>query len=211
MEGEGLRQGEDGIARCAWAGDTPLYRDYHDREWGRPCGHDDRLFEKLCLEGFQAGLSWLTILRKREAFRENFAGFAVERVAALTDADIDRIATDERIIRHRGKVASVVNNARAVMRLREETGRSLAAFLWGFEPPATERPDTVSAAWVRANAATSASTRLSKELRRHGFTFVGPTTVYAFMQSMGFVDDHLPGCGAREACEAEQAAFVRPE
>lgn len=207
---EGLRLGEDGRLRCAWSGGTPAYLDYHDREWGRPVADDDRLFEKLCLEGFQAGLSWLTILRKRDAFREIFAGFAIDGVAAIGEAEIDRIAADPRIIRHRGKVASAVNNARAARRLREETGFSLAAFLWSFEPPASERPDLPTADWIRANPATPASSRLSKELRRRGFTFVGPTTLYAFMQSMGFVNDHLPGCTCREACERDRAAIRRP-
>lgn len=207
---EGLRVGADGCPRCAWAGVDALYCDYHDREWGRPSADEARLFEKLCLEGFQAGLSWITILRKREAFRELFEGFDIERVARFNDGAIDRIAADARIIRHRGKVSATVNNARATLRLRDETGTSLAAFLWSFEPKADERPKEMDVHWIRANPVTPASTALSKALRKRGFNFVGPTTMYAFMQSMGFVNDHLPGCHVRAECEAERQSFKRP-
>ncbi|MCD2472252.1 DNA-3-methyladenine glycosylase I [Jiella sp. MQZ9-1] len=206
---EGLVRRPDGAVGCAWHGADPLYRRYHDGEWGRPAADDDRLFEKLCLEGFQAGLSWLTILRKREAFRAAFDGFSIERVARMGDADVDRLVLNAGIIRHRGKIASAINNARQAQRLRDR-GRSLAAFLWAFEPGAEERPAVVTAAFVRATPQSAASTRLSKALKREGFSFVGPTTVYAFMQSMGFVNDHLEGCSVRAACEAERAAFVRP-
>ncbi|MCB8838721.1 DNA-3-methyladenine glycosylase I [Aurantimonas sp. VKM B-3413] len=206
---DGLTRGEDGRMRCAWHGTDTEYRRYHDEEWGRPSADDDRLFEKLCLEGFQAGLSWLTILRKRPAFREVFQGFGIDAVAAMGEADIERIVQDPRIVRHRGKIVSAVNNARRAAVVRADHG-SLAAFLWAHEPPAKERPETVSAEFVRANPVSPASTRLSKALKTAGFTFVGPTTVYAFMQSMGFVNDHLEGCCVREACEAERRAFVRP-
>ncbi|WP_182086702.1 DNA-3-methyladenine glycosylase I [Aureimonas sp. ME7] len=208
--GEGLIHGEDGCARCAWAGSDADYVRYHDEEWGRPTADDDRLFEKLCLEGFQAGLSWITILRKREAFRRAFDGFSVEAVARLGEADVERILLDPSVVRHRAKIVSAIGNARAVLRLREATGRSLAHFLWSFEPPPGERPEVVTAEWVRANPATPASHRLSKALKGRGFSFVGPTTAYAFMQSMGFVNDHLDGCAMRGPCEAERRAFVRP-
>ncbi|KQT87957.1 DNA-3-methyladenine glycosylase I [Aurantimonas sp. Leaf443] len=206
----GLALSPDGRHRCAWGEGSELYRAYHDAEWGRPSGDDDRLFEKLCLEGFQAGLSWITILRKREAFRERFHGFAVSRVAAMDEADVERIVADARIVRHRAKIVSALNNARRVEALRQETGASFAAFLWAHEPPAAERPATVTGAWMRANPVTPASARLSKALKGRGFSFVGPTTVYAFLQSMGFVNDHIEGCCARGPCEAARARFVRP-
>ncbi|MFD2236791.1 DNA-3-methyladenine glycosylase I [Aureimonas populi] len=206
----GLLHGADGTARCAWAGGDALYGRYHDHEWGRPQGGRRALYEKLCLEGFQAGLSWITILRKREAFRALFEGFEVERVAAMGEAEIDRIAADARIIRHRGKVASTVNNARAVIALEQKEGRSFAAFLWSFEPGREERPDLVTREWVAANTITPASARLSKALKHHGFSFVGPTTCHAFMEAMGFVNDHVEGCACRAPCEEERAAFERP-
>ncbi|MEX6504741.1 DNA-3-methyladenine glycosylase I [Jiella sp. M17.18] len=206
---DGLIRGEDRLLRCAWHGADAEYRRYHDEEWGRPSADDQRLFEKLCLEGFQAGLSWLTILRKRPAFRELFHDFAIDRVAEMGEADVDRIVGDARIIRHRGKIVSTINNARRTQAVREAHG-SLAAFLWAHEPPGAERPDPVTAEFLRANPVSPASTRLSKALKTAGFTFVGPTTVYAFMQSMGFVNDHIDGCCVRAACEAERAAFVRP-
>ncbi|MBB3936814.1 DNA-3-methyladenine glycosylase I [Aureimonas phyllosphaerae] len=207
---EGLRIGADGAARCAWAGEGADYVAYHDREWGRPSADDDQLYEKICLEGFQSGLSWITILRKREAFRRQFAGFAIEAVAEMGEADVERILADPGVVRHRGKIASAINNARAARRLRDETGASLAAFLWRFEPPAEERPGHVTLDWARANPQTPASQRLAKALKAKGFTFFGPTTAYAFMQSMGFVNDHLEGCCIRDECEQARAAFVRP-
>ncbi|SDN70917.1 DNA-3-methyladenine glycosylase I [Aureimonas jatrophae] len=197
--------------RCAWAGSDPLYRRYHDHEWGRPTADDERLFEKLCLEGFQAGLSWITILRKRERFRERFHGFRIERVAQMGEADVASLLQDAGLIRHRGKIEAAISNARAVLALREDTGRSLAAFLWSFEPPASERPDRVDAEYLRRNPETPASRRLSKALRGRGLRFVGPTTAYAFLQSMGFVNDHVEGCCVREACEHERAVFQRPD
>nr|WP_165690813.1 DNA-3-methyladenine glycosylase I [Consotaella salsifontis] len=209
MLDDGLRPGPDGEARCFWAGDDTEYLRYHDEEWGRPSAEDDRLFEKLCLEGFQAGLSWITILRKREAFRELFHGFAIDRVATMGEDDIERIVKDARIVRHRGKIASAINNAKRAQEVRAEFG-SLAAFLWSFEPTAEERPERMSLEWARANTTSPSSVRLSKALRKRGFTFVGPTTIYAFMQAMGFVNDHFEGCRCRQACEAERAGFVRP-
>lgn len=209
-EMDGLRLGADCRPRCAWAGEGADYVAYHDAEWGRPSADDDRLYEKICLEGFQSGLSWITILRKRESFRQNFAGFSIEAVAAMGEADVGRILADPGVVRHRGKIMSAIANAKAARRLRDETGASLAAFLWRFEPPADERPERMTLEWMRANPLVPASTRLAKALKTRGFTFFGPTTAYAFMQSMGFVNDHLEGCCVRDECERARRAFVRP-
>ena len=179
----------DRDGRCWWAGDDPLYVAYHDREWGRPVRDDRALFEKLCLEGFQAGLSWLTILRKRERFREVFAGFEPERVAAFTGADVERLLTDTGIVRNRAKIEATITNARAVLALE-----SLSALVWSFAPQAGPPPQ----APADIPAKTPASVALSKDLRRRGFRFVGPTTAYAFMQAMGLVNDHLVTCPTRE-------------
>lgn len=210
MSETGILEGADGVARCGWAGTDPLYTRYHDTEWGRPVGDTRALFEKLCLEGFQAGLAWITILRKRDAFRTHFAGFEIDRVAALGTADIERMLADPGIIRHRGKIEAAIGNAKAVRDLEQREGCSFAAFLWRFEPPATERPERVTLDWIRANTVTPSSARLSKALRAAGLRFVGPTTCHAFMESMGFVNDHLEGCACRAACESERATFVRP-
>ena len=204
----GLREDEDG-RRCAWCGDDPLYRSYHDREWGRPVRDDVRLFEKLCLEGFQSGLSWLTILRKRENFRAAFADFEIERVARFRARDVERCLADAGIVRHRGKIESTVNNARRTLELIEEHG-SLAAYLWRFEPPAGERPARITWPALKAMPKTPTSTALSKDLRKRGWTFVGPTTCYAFMQAMGLVNDHIEGCAARPDIESARARFRRP-
>ena len=193
---DGLIVGVDGLPHCWWCGTDPLYRAYHDQEWGRPVTDDRALFEKLCLEGFQAGLSWLTILRKREAFRRGFSQFAPEAVASFDEADIARLLADAGIVRHRGKIEAVISNARACLALREQTGDSLAAFLWRFAP--TPAPPLESRSWIRATCPESEG--LSKELRRRGWRFVGPTTLYAFMQSMGFVNDHLAGCHMAVTC-----------
>lgn len=206
----GLVAGEDGCRRCWWSGSDALYRAYHDAEWGRPVTDDRRLFEKLCLEGFQSGLSWLTILRKRENFRRAFDGFDFERVARYGDADVERLLADPGIVRHRGKIVSTVNNARRALDLVAEAG-SIAAFVWGFEPDAAERPARMDHATLVANPTSPRSVALSKALKKRGWTFVGPTTVYAFMQAMGLVDDHLEGCHVRAAAEAERAALVRPK
>ena len=204
---DGLSLGADGQRRCWWPGGDPLYVAYHDEEWGRPVADDRLLFEKICLEGFQAGLSWLTILRKRENFRRASAGFDAEAVARFGEADLARCLTDPGIVRHRGKIEAVVNNASRALALREEAG-SLAAFLWRFAP----EPDGRTAPAGRADiAATSPeSVALSKELRRRGWAFVGPTTIYSFMQAMGLVNDHLAGCCRRGAVEAERRAFHLP-
>lgn len=195
--------------RCPWSPASGIYADYHDHEWGRPVGDDVRLFEKLCLEGFQSGLSWLTILNKRENFRRAFFGWEPERVAAMGEADVQRLLGDVGIIRHRGKIAAAINNAARLLEVRAEFG-PFAAFIWSFEPPAEERPETITAATLRAMAETPASRRLSAALRKRGFKFVGPTTAYAFMQAMGLVNDHLDSCGCRAEVEAERAAFTRP-
>jgi DNA-3-methyladenine glycosylase I len=201
----GLGPGPDGKARCAWCLGPPEYVAYHDREWGFPVHDDRRLFEKLCLEGFQAGLSWLTILRKREHFRAAFAGFDPAVVARFGARDVRRLLADAGIVRHRGKIEAAINNAGRALELIEEHG-SLARFVWGFEPPAKARPKKLTWAALRAMPTTPRSTALSKELKRRGWRFVGPTTVYAFMQAMGLVDDHVEGCAIRPAAEAARRA-----
>jgi DNA-3-methyladenine glycosylase I len=207
---DGLVRNEDGVVRCWWGGGDDLaYRAYHDDEWGRPVTDDVRLFEKLALEGFQAGLSWLTILRKREAFRRAFAGFDFRQVARFDERDVARLLGDASIVRHRGKIESTVNNARRAEELVEAEG-SLAAFVWRFEPPPADRPRRVDRAALRDLSQTDGSRALARELKRRGWTFVGPTTVYAFMQAMGLVDDHLEGCAVRAAVEEARAALTRP-
>jgi DNA-3-methyladenine glycosylase I len=205
----GLLEGADGVTRCFWPGTLPDYLHYHDHEWGRPVADDIRLFEKICLEGFQSGLSWLTILRKRESFREAFAGFDYERVAEFGEADIERLLGNAGIVRHRGKIVSTINNARRARELAEEAG-SLAAWFWRHEPGADERPAVVDYRALTANPTTPASIRISKELKKRGWSFVGPTTVYAFMQAMGLVNDHIEGCACRAEVEKQRAEFVRP-
>jgi len=194
-------------ARCWWAGDDPRYVAYHDDEWGRPVADDARLFEKLVLEGFQSGLSWLTILRKREHFRRAFRGFIPERVARFGERDVARLLGDAGIVRHRGKIEAAIHNASAVRAVQREHG-SFAAYIWGFAP----RPRAVRAHRTRATvpATTEVSEALAKDLRLRGFRFVGPTTVYAFMQAMGLVNDHLVGCAGRAACAQARTAFVVP-
>jgi DNA-3-methyladenine glycosylase I len=209
MTGTGIITGEDGKDRCFWHGGLPEYLRYHDEEWGRPVIDDIRLFEKICLEGFQSGLSWLTILRKRENFRAAFAGFDFEKVALFDDADIERCVADAGIIRHRGKIVSTINNARRAIDLRTEFG-SLAHYFWSQEPTLAERPARVDRETLSANPTTPASVRISKDLKKRGWTFVGPTTVYAFMQAMGLVNDHLEGCYCRHDIEAMRAVLVRP-
>jgi DNA-3-methyladenine glycosylase I len=202
---DGLAPGPDGKLRCFWGVSTPDYVDYHDREWGFPVRDDRRLFEKLCLEGFQAGLSWLTILRKREAFRRAFAGFDPAKVARFGARDVTRLLGDAGIVRHRGKIESTINNAARALEVVEERG-SLAAYVWSFVPAAGERPKVMTRAALRAMTTSPTSVALSKDLKRRGWTFVGPTTVYAFMQAMGLVDDHLEGCVIRRAAEAARRA-----
>jgi len=200
---------EDGRARCGWGRSPQIYRDYHDAEWGRPVTDDRRLFEKVCLEGFQAGLSWLTILRKREAFRSGFADFDPEAVARFTARDVERLLADPGIVRHRGKIESTINNAQRYAELVDDVG-SLAAHVWSFEPPPRDRPRRVTQAWLAANPTSSASVALSRDLKRRGWRFVGPTTVYAFLQSMGLVNDHLEACHVRAEVERQRTALRRP-
>ena len=207
---EGLVRNDDGVTRCWWGGgNDPAYRAYHDDEWGMPVTDDVRLFEKLSLEGFQAGLSWLTILRKREAFRRAFAGFDFRRVARFDGRDVERLLGDGSIVRHRGKIESTINNARRALELVETEG-SLASFVWRFEPGPAARPRRLTRDALLELNETDASRTLAKELKRRGWTFVGPTTVYAFMQAMGLVDDHVEGCDARPRVEAARAALARP-
>ena len=206
----GLIRDSDGTARCWWPGADPLYLRYHDEEWGRPVTDDRRLFEKICLEGFQAGLSWLTILRKRPHFRSAFAGFDIDRVARFGARDVARLLQDEGIVRHRGKIESTINNARRAADLRDEFG-SLAAYFWHWEPAPASRPRRVTKAALRQLARTPQSVALSKDLKRRGWSFVGPTTIYAFMQAMGLVNDHLEGCASRDAIEQTRAALRRPQ
>jgi DNA-3-methyladenine glycosylase I len=209
MTASGIITGDDGKDRCFWHANLPEYQRYHDEEWGRPVTDDNRLFEKICLEGFQSGLSWLTILRKRDNFRFAFAGFDFEKVAMFDDTDIERCLGDIGIIRHRGKIVSTINNARRAIELRAEFG-SLAAYFWGQEPKPEERPARVDYPTLAANPTTPASIRISKDLKKRGWTFVGPTTIYAFMQAMGLVNDHIEGCFCREDVEAMRNALVRP-
>ncbi|MFD1623388.1 DNA-3-methyladenine glycosylase I [Azospirillum griseum] len=195
--------GPDGRPRCRWCGAAPEFFAYHDAEWGFPVGDDQRLFEKLCLEAFQSGLSWRTILAKRENFRAAFHGFAIDRVAAFTDDDVARLLTDAGIVRHRGKIEAVINNARRAQELIAAEG-SLAAYVWRFEPDLATRPPPQS-------ATTSAeSVAMSKDLKKRGWAFVGPTTVFAFMQAMGLINDHADGCAIRAEAERARAAFTRP-
>ncbi|MBX3724437.1 MAG: DNA-3-methyladenine glycosylase I [Xanthomonadales bacterium] len=196
-------------ARCWWCGDDPLYVDYHDNEWGRPQGDDVRLFEKLCLEGFQAGLSWITILRKRENFRRAFEGFRPERVARYGEPEIQRLLADAGIVRHRGKIEAAIGNARRTLEVIDRHG-SLAAFLWRFEPDPATRPPRIDRSTVATLVTSLESQAMSKALRKEGFRFVGPTTMYAMMQSVGMVNDHLEDCPGRAPALAARAAFVVP-
>jgi DNA-3-methyladenine glycosylase I len=206
---EGLVRSEDGVTRCWWGDGDLAYRAYHDDEWGMPVTDDVRLFEKLSLEGFQAGLSWLTILRKREAFRRAFAGFDFTRVARFGPRDVERLLGDASIVRHRGKIESTISNARRAVDIVEEQG-SLAAFVWRFEPDAAARPRRMTREALFELTQTDASRSLARELKRRGWTFVGPTTVYAFMQAMGLVNDHLEGCVARRRVDDARASLTRP-
>ncbi len=205
----GLFADESHTSRCAWCQASDIYRNYHDSEWGFPVDDERRLFEKICLEGFQAGLSWLTILNKRENFRKAFANFEAEQVAKFGDADIKRLLADAGIVRHAGKIASTINNAKRVIELRKEFG-TLGAFVWQLEPLAADRPDHITHETVRAMPSSAASTALSKDLKKRGWTFVGPTTMYAFMQAMGLVNDHIEGCASRKKALAARKAFTPP-
>jgi DNA-3-methyladenine glycosylase I len=206
-EPHGIVVGDDGIARCWWADSAPEYRSYHDTEWGFPVSDDVRLFEKLSLEGFQAGLSWLTILRKRQAFRRAFLGFDFERIARFGERDVARLLADAEIVRNRGKIEAVVHNARRALELIQSEG-SLGHYVWRFEPE--PRPAGLDRAALAELALTAESKALAKDLKRRGWRFVGPTTVYAFMQAMGLVNDHLDGCHTRGDVDRARERFDRP-
>lgn len=196
-----VTRGADGKARCRWAGAAPEFPAYHDREWGFPVGDDRRLFEKLCLEGFQSGLSWRTILAKRENFRAAFDGFDFDKVARYGARDVKRLLADAGIVRHRGKIEAVIGNAKCAREMVQEHG-SLAAFFWRYEAAKPGRPQTMSTS--------PESIRLSKDLKKLGWRFVGPTTMFAFMQAMGLVNDHVEGCIARARAQKARKAFKRP-
>ena len=204
----GLFAGADGAARCHWCAATPGYQHYHDHEWGFPVTDERLLFEKLILEGFQSGLSWLTILNKRENFRAAFDHFEAEKIARYKERDIERLLADAGIVRHRGKIESTINNAQRVLELRDEFG-SLAAYAWRYEPEAKSRPKRITQASLKAMSTSAESVAMSKDLKKRGWSFVGPTTVYAFMQAMGLVNDHLEGCHAREAALQARAGLRR--
>ncbi|MCL1587116.1 MAG: DNA-3-methyladenine glycosylase I [Actinomycetia bacterium] len=195
--------GDDGVARCWWGSGGDEYQAYHDTEWGLPQGDDIRLFEKVCLEGFQSGLSWLTILAKRENFRSAFSGFDPSAVSEFGESDIERLLGDAGIVRHRGKIEATINNAGRALEMTDEFG-SLAAYFWAYEPERAGPPRDIP-------AITDVSTAISKDLKSRGWRFVGPTTAYAFMQAMGLVNDHLEGCEARTAVEKARVRFEKPE
>lgn len=206
---KGLIEGEDGHVRCFWPGELPDYLAYHDTEWGMPVADDRRLFEKICLEGFQSGLSWLTILRKRDNFREAFSGFDFTRVAKYGARDVEKLVKNAGIIRHRGKIESTVNNAKRACEMADEFG-SLGAYFWRHEPDLANRPKRLDYKTLRTLGKTTESAALSKDLKKRGWSFVGPTTAYAFMQAMGMVNDHIDGCFARDATEKARKKFKRP-
>ncbi|WP_283147623.1 DNA-3-methyladenine glycosylase I [Silvimonas soli] len=197
-------------ARCSWCGASAQYQHYHDNEWGFPVDDDRRLFEKVCLEGFQSGLSWITILRKREAFRAAFANFQIEQIARFDDADIQRLLADAGIVRHRGKIEATINNARCALKLLE-TENSLAAYFWRFEPHPASRPELVTPDYLRTMTTSPESNALSRDLKKRGWRFVGPTTMYALMQAMGLVNDHQEGCITRQQVISARATFVVPQ
>jgi len=202
MTDQSVLAAHDGMARCWWAATDPLYIEYHDTEWGFPVTDDRRLYEKLSLEGFQAGLSWLTILRKRENFRAAFAGFDFLQVARFGEPEIARLLDDPGIVRHRGKIEATINNASRAMELIDEFG-SLSNYVWSYAPDRTEPP-------AELPSITPESTAMSKDLKRRGWKFVGPTTVYAFMQAMGLVNDHLVGCASRPLAEQLRESIQKP-
>ncbi|MEE2754010.1 MAG: DNA-3-methyladenine glycosylase I [Candidatus Latescibacterota bacterium] len=193
---KGLKVGADGYARCWWGANDGIYAEYHDWEWGRPVIDDVRLFEKICLEGFQSGLSWLTILKKRENFRKAFKGFDFEKVARFNESSVQRLLKDAGIVRHPGKIRSTINNAKQAIVLRDEFG-SLSKYFWQFEPDTKTRPKRMTYNILKEMTESKESQVLCKDLKKRGWTFVGPVNVYAFMQAMGLVDDHLDGCWAR--------------
>ena len=205
----GLFTDDNQVARCVWCRTTPQYQHYHDTEWGIPVGDDSHLFEKVCLEGFQAGLSWLTILNKREAFRLAFCGFDIDQVAAFDEDHVKRLVLDAGIVRHKGKIESAINNARRAQEMRQEFD-TLAKYFWQFEPVASNRPEQITYQALSGLTTSAESIALSKDLRKRGWSFVGPTTMYAFMQAMGLVNDHLLGCSARLTSSVARTGFTSP-
>ncbi len=205
---DGLLEGEDGKVRCWWPSNDIEYLRYHDEEWGTPVFDDIHLFEKICLEGFQAGLSWLTILRKRNNFRQAFDGFDFQKVSLYTKKDIERLVQDAGIVRHRGKIESTINNAKMALEMIEEFG-SLSAYFWQYEPEKQDRPKVLDYEALSKLGKTPESTAMSKDLKKRGWSFVGPTTCYAFMQSMGIVNDHIEGCICRQTTAAKRNKFKR--
>jgi DNA-3-methyladenine glycosylase I len=205
----GVVAGTDGTLRCWWCVGDALYQGYHDREWGRPVAGDRRLFEKLCLEGFQSGLSWLTILRKRENFRRAFHAFDIESVARFSAKSVDRLMRDDGIVRNRAKIEATINNARRCLELIAEAG-SLASYVWSFEPKAESRPQTLDWSILKQVATSTEARGMSKDLKKRGWSFVGPSTVYSFMEAMGLVNDHLSGCDLRDEVQQERLRFTRP-
>lgn len=201
--------GPDGKTRCWWCESEVAFLPYHDTEWGFPVADDQRLFEKICLEGFQAGLSWRTILNKRENFRRAFSDFDIEQVAGFTPKRVDKLLGDTGIVRHRGKIESTISNARQARILADEFG-SLAAYFWRFEPTASSRPKKLTHATLLKMATTPESVAMSKDLKKRGWSFVGPTTAYAFMQAMGLVNDHQEVCAVRAHAEIARDVFRRP-
>ena len=206
---EGLSAGADGRIRCSWTSDKLDYQKYHDEEWGMPISDDNRLFEKICLEGFQSGLSWLTILRKRENFRNAFANFDYEKIAEFSNHDVERLISNKGIVRHRAKIQSTISNARRAIVLAKEFG-TLAAYFWQYEPEPGSRPKRLDFLTVRALSNTAESYNLSIDLKKRGWSLIGPTTAYAFMQAMGLVNDHIEGCEFRDQVEESRRNFIRP-
>jgi DNA-3-methyladenine glycosylase I len=206
---DGVVTAGDGVARCWWCAGDPLYERYHDVEWGRPAAGDRELFEKICLEGFQSGLSWLTILRKRENFRRAFKSFDIEAIARFNSRSVERLMADAGIVRNRAKIEATINNARRCLDLVDEMG-SLGAYAWTFEPDGGSRPAVLDAAALMGMTTAPEAVAMSKDLKRRGWSFVGPTTVYSFMEAMGLVNDHVDACGLRDEVETERLRFERP-
>ena len=206
---DGVQAGADGVKRCWWCVGDPLNESYHDLEWGRPVADDVRIFEKLCLEGFQSGLSWLIILRKRENFRRAFRSFDVEALSRFTPRSVDRLLLDAGIVRNRAKIEATINNARRCRELLKEVG-SLAGYVWSFEPDPKTRPKKLDWAALTQLGESPEAKALSKDLKKRGWSFVGPTTVYSTMESIGLVNDHVEGCRFRREVKRDRASFVRP-
>jgi len=207
---QGIVTDSDNVDRCFWCMGTTDYIAYHDNEWGRPVADDIYLFEKLCLEGYQTGLSWLTILRKRDNFRSAFLDFDFEKIARFDSSDVIRLLRDKGIVRHRGKIESTINNAKRMCDLVDEFG-SLSNYVWCYEPDMNDRPEKITKGILSTLTQTPASGALSKDLKRRGWSFIGPTTAYAFMQAVGIVNDHIEGCRFRLLAEADRSTFKRPE